>query len=158
MNFLIDILERSFRKKSWHGTNLLGSIRGLTPQEASWRPSKERHNIWEQIVHTAYWKYSAWRRLAGFKKATFPLKGSDWFPRPAEMDVSALKEDVRLLKEQHEQLIEAVTAFPEGNLNEVPQGSSVTFGELITGVAAHDVYHAGQIQLLKRLSKESLSG
>ena len=59
---LLDIVDQAYNRKSWHGTNLRGSIRGLTPAQASWRPAPGRHNIHELIVHAAYWKYAAWRR------------------------------------------------------------------------------------------------
>jgi len=155
VSLLVDLLEQAFRKKSWHGTNLLGSIRGMTPQQAAWRPAPQRHNIWEHLVHAAYWKYAVWRRLTGQEKGSFPLKGSDWFPRPEEETAAALGRDVRLLKEQHEALLTAVRAFPEKRLDQTPRGGTVLFKNLILGVAAHDLYHTGQIQLLKRLSSRS---
>jgi len=145
-------LEQAFRRKSWHGTNLLGSIRGIDIETASWRPSSGRHNIWEIIVHAAYWKYSVCRRLAGDTRLSFPLKGSDWFDRPSGA-IDDLKADIALLKDYHSKLIGFVLAFPESQLKKVPKGSATTYLDLVIGVAAHDLYHAGQIQLLKRLRK-----
>ena len=52
--------------------------------QAAWRPAARRHNIWELVVHAAYWKYSAWRRLTGQPRGSFPFKGSNWFERPRE--------------------------------------------------------------------------
>src|ERR1700733_13997187 len=60
---LIDFLDEAFDKKSWHGPNLRGSIRGLSAKEAAWRPGQDRHNIWELTLHAAYWKYIVRRRL-----------------------------------------------------------------------------------------------
>ena len=62
---LVEILDRAYNRRSWHGTNLRGSLRGLTPAQLAWRPGKNRHNIWEVVVHAAYWKYAVWRRLTG---------------------------------------------------------------------------------------------
>jgi DinB superfamily len=62
---LLANLDQAYDKRSWHGTNLRGSIRGLTAQKATWRPRRGRHNIWELVVHAAYWKYVVCRRLAG---------------------------------------------------------------------------------------------
>jgi hypothetical protein len=146
-------LEQAFRQRSWHGTNLLGSIRRLKPADAAWRPFPDRHNIWEIIVHAAYWKYTVFRRFAGIRRGSFPLKGSNWFSRPREISDQALKADVMLLRDQHEKLVEAVGAFANSDLGKKPSGSQFTFRELAIGVAAHDLYHAGQIQLLKRLRK-----
>jgi hypothetical protein len=146
-------LEQAFRKRSWHGTNLFGSIRGIKPDEAAWRPASDRHNIWELIVHCSYWKYSVYRRFAAGQKLSFELKGSNWFPRPTEMSDAALRSDIKLLKSYHAKLIEAVIPFPSKRLGEIPPGSRTTYRDLVVGVAAHDLYHAGQIQLLKRLRK-----
>ena len=81
---VIAILDAAYDRKSWHGTNLRGSIRGLRMEQAAWRPAAGRHNIWELVVHAAYWKYIALRRLSGSKRGSFPLKGSNWFIRPQE--------------------------------------------------------------------------
>ena len=52
------LLDEAFDRRSWHGTNLRGSIRGLPRSTAAWRPAPDRHNIWELVVHAAYWKYA----------------------------------------------------------------------------------------------------
>ncbi|MDH3528688.1 MAG: DinB family protein [Acidobacteriota bacterium] len=152
-DFLLLQLEQAFQKKSWHGTNLSGSIRGLKPELAAVRPGKGRHNIWELVVHCAYWKYSVHRRLVDIPTGSFPLKGSDWFARPEEKTESALKADIKLLKQCHKDLIDAVRRIAPRKLDDVPKGSKTTYRDLIVGVAAHDLYHAGQIQLIKRMAK-----
>jgi DinB superfamily len=141
-------LDQAFRRKSWHGTNLLGSIRGIDVETASWRPAPGRHNIWELIVHAAYWKYSVYRRLANEPAIRFPVKGSNWFERPAGTE---LKADIDLLKDYHKKLIESVSTLPSSKLTKIPKGSKTTYLDLAIGAAAHDLYHAGQIQLIKRL-------
>ena len=115
--------EQAFRRKSWHGTNLLGSIRGLKPELAVFRPAPERHNIWEIALHCAYWKYSVYRRLADLPSGSFPLKGSDWFLRPIEQTDKALKADLETLKRCHTELIGSVERFGVRKLNDVPKGS-----------------------------------
>lgn len=147
-------LEQAFRRKSWHGTNLLGSIRAIDPDTAVWRPAAGRHNIWEIIVHAAYWKYSVWRRFSNDKSLKFAVKGSNWFERPVETTEAALKADVKLLKDYHLKLIAAIEGFT-GRFDEIPAGSTTSYVDLAVGVAAHDLYHAGQIQLLKRLKQKS---
>lgn len=148
-------LEQAFRRKSWHGTNLLGSIRGLDPDVAEWRPAPERHNIRELIVHCAYWKYSVYRRLAGDASIRFEIGGSNWMTRPDP--AFTLRDDVAMLKRYHERLLAALAAFPDERLAEIPKGSSTTFLDLVIGAAAHDLYHAGQIQLIKRLRSTLLT-
>ena len=156
IQMLLRILDQGFERKSWHGTNLRGSLRGVTAEEAAWRPAPDRHNIWEEAVHAAYWKYSVARRLSGGARGSFPLQGSDWFPRPFDPDSPserAWKEDLELLGRMHRELREAVEALPDEALDQVPPGSKTRLDDMISGVAFHDIYHAGQIQILKRLMR-----
>ena len=81
IELLLEVLDQAFDRKGWHGTTLRGSLRGITPEQALWRPARGRHNIWELTVHAAYWKYIAVRRLTGAKRGSFDLKGSNWFER-----------------------------------------------------------------------------
>jgi uncharacterized damage-inducible protein DinB len=150
---LLEIIARAYDRRSWHGPNLRGSIRGIDPSTAARRPARGRHNVWELVVHAAYWKYAVRRRLMGETRGSFPLEGSNWFPRPepGAEDVAAWRHDVALLARMHAQLVEAVAAQSDRDLARVSRGSMVSNFELIAGVAAHDVYHAGQIQLVKRL-------
>jgi hypothetical protein len=145
-------LEQAFQRRSWHGPNLMGSIRGLKAADAAWRPAPGQHNIWELIVHAAYWKYAVYRRFSGSARGSFPLKGSNFFTRPEQKTTdAALKADIKLLKEQHGMLVETMAGFNASRLGSKPKGSEFTFCDLAIGAAAHDLYHAGQIQLLKRL-------
>ena len=78
---LLTIMDQAYNRPSWHGTNLRGSVRRVTPAQAAWRPGPGRHNIWETVVHAAYWKYAASRRfidqpqgwLGGTVKVDWPI-------------------------------------------------------------------------------------
>jgi hypothetical protein len=124
----------------------------MTPALAAWRPGPERHNIWELIVHAAYWKYVAWRRLTGAKRGSFPLAGSNFIVRPVEETKGALQADLDLLQDMHRVLRESAAAVPAADLDAGSAQRGVTKRALLTGVAAHDLYHAGQIQLLRRMA------
>jgi DinB superfamily len=149
---LLFLIDSAYDHPSWHGTNLRGSIRGLRLTEAAWRPARSRHNIWELLVHAAYWKYVAWRRLTGSARGSFALKGSNWFPRPHAMTRRAWQSDVVLLEEMHRVLRDAVQRVSPADLTRTRGGRTSALA-LVTGAAAHDLYHAGQIQLLKRLCR-----
>lgn len=156
IDFLILLLNEGYSKKAWHGPNLRGSIRGLTAREAAWRPGRSRHNIWEIVVHCAYWKYVVRRRILGEKRGNFPLKGSNWFACPVGKPTEvSWRSDIELLAEMHRLLLDAVSGLPSGALGHIPRGSRVDNRSIIAGVAMHDVYHAGQIQLVKRLMRGS---
>jgi hypothetical protein len=154
---LLEILDRAYERVSWHGPNLRGSLRGLTPAAAAWRPARGRHNIREIVIHCAYWKYTVRRRLLGEKRGSFPLKGSNWFARPAGRPgaaEAAVRADLMLLEEMHRSMCDSVEGLTARDLpRAVPGSRSVTHLMLVSGVAAHDLYHAGQIQLIKRLAR-----
>jgi hypothetical protein len=150
---LLEVVDRAYSRRSWHGTNLRGSIRGVSASEAGWRPARGRHNIWEIVVHAAYWKYAVRRRLAGEQRGSFDLEGSNWFVRPDGRGEREWKADVALLEQTHRTLRESIARLPPESLERKVAGGGVTAFELIAGIAAHDLYHAGQIQLIKRLSR-----
>jgi hypothetical protein len=147
----LDAIDQAYDRLSWHGTNLRGALRGLTLAQACWRPRPGRHNIWEIAVHAAYWKYAVWRRILGEKRASFVEKGSNWFARPVKKTEAAWKADLRLLQAMHDSMREAVADLASGELSKKSRGSRHTNAFMITGIAAHDLYHTGQIQLLKAL-------
>lgn len=144
-DLLLRIVDEAYDRKSWHGTNLRGSLRGLTANQAFWRPAPERHNIWELVLHAAYWKYAVRRRITGEKRGSFPLSGSNWFPTPSPGD-EEWAETLTLLQVQHRALRDVIRDTPLNRLRE----RSRDFHS-IYGIAAHDLYHTGQIQLIKRL-------
>jgi hypothetical protein len=150
---LLALIDQAFDHKSWHGTNLKGSIKRLGVNDAAWRPAADRHNIWETVVHAAYWKYIVRRRLLSEARGSFPLKGSNWFARPSSETATEAewKADVALLNDTHRTLREAIAGLSSQSLHYTPPDSKFSNLALITGIASHDLYHAGQIQLLKRL-------
>lgn len=145
-------MDWAYDRQSWHGTNLRGSVRRVNAAQAACRPAPGRHNIQELVVHAAYWKYAVWRRLTGAERGSFPLKGSNWFERGSRPDEHVWREDVALLERMHKQLRAAVAALPVRDLYKTPRGSKVNNFVMLSGIIAHDLYHAGQIQLLKRFT------
>jgi len=155
---LLVLLDTAYNQASWHGPNLRGSLRGVTLDAAAWRPQPGAHNVWELLVHAAYWKYVVWRRLTGAQRGSFPLEGSNFFERPVQRTPAAWRSDLRLLDAMHRDVRAAVAATPSGALEQRVPGSTATRLRLITGAAAHDLYHAGQIQLLKKLYSRRQAG
>ena len=146
---LLDLLDEAFDQKSWHGPNLHGSIRGVTAAQAAWRPAPGGHNIWELTLHAAYWKYVVRRRITGEKRGSFVLEGSNFFERPVEKTEAAWKRDVAILVAEHKALRRAVAELSPASREAAKEWRSTL--HLIRGAAAHDLYHAGQIRLLRRL-------
>ena len=156
-SMLLESLDEAFDKKSWHGPNLRGAIRGVTAAQAAWRPAEDRHNIWELTVHAAYWQYVVRRKILREKRGSFVLAGSNFFERPEGGSASAglasaeaaptealWKRDIAILEGEHRKLRDAVADLPVRSL-------TPPVCHLIRGAAAHDLYHAGQIRLLRRM-------
>jgi hypothetical protein len=143
---VLALLDEAFEKKTWHGPNLKQSIKGVTVRQAAWRPGPGRHNIWEVTLHAAYWKYALRRRIEGGKRGSFVLKGSNFFPRPekGKLNEAAWDADKKLLEREHRAL-RAVVA----KVLRTPRATRLM--RQLFGVAFHDIYHAGQIRLLRRL-------
>ena len=152
IGLLLHLLDEAFDRKAWHGPNLFGSVRRLSPEEAARRPARGRHSIQELALHCAYWKYAVRRKLTGEGRGSFALAGSNWFPREGRGALSAWPDDRALLVVEHRKLRAAVEAFPARKLSTRATGSRRSFLGLIAGAAAHDVYHAGQIRLILRLT------
>lgn len=154
ITLLLANIDLAYEKKAWHGPNLRGSLKGVTAETASWRPAKGKHNIWEIVIHAAYWKYTTRRRLTGEKRGSFPIKGSNWFARTSSANEREWKQDLDLLNEVHYSMREVIAGLKRKDLDVRTPGSEGTNLRTIFGIAAHDLYHAGQIQLLKRLCEE----
>jgi len=155
ISLLLELIDQGYNRKAWHGPNLRGSIRRVDALTAAWRPGDGRRNIWEIVVHAAYWKYAVRRRLVGEKRGSFPLKGSNWFLRPATLTADKWESDVALLEQTHRALRAAVAEVRPADLDVRPPGSKVSNRAMLVGIGAHDLYHAGQIQLLKRLAAQA---
>jgi DinB superfamily len=151
IRLLLRVVDQAYDRKSWHGTTLRGSLRGVTADQALWRPGPGRHNIWELTLHTAYWKYAVRRRLAGGAIGSFERKPSNWPAIPQPSDARAWKRDVALLDDEHQKLRAVIAGLPPARLRQLSPKGVWTNAEEIHGLAAHDLYHTGQIQLIKRL-------
>lgn len=143
---ILALFDEAYEKHAWHGPNLKQSIRGLTAKQAAWRPGRGRHNIWEETLHAAYWKYAVRRRIEGGKRGGFVLKGSNFFerPEPGKRTEAAWRADKELLDREHRALRAALVTA-------IRKNSWTKMRRQLYGVAFHDIYHAGQIRLLRRL-------
>src|SRR5437763_14760226 len=145
---VLALLGEAYERKTWHGPNLKQSLKGVSVVEAAWRPRAGRHNIWEVALHAAYWKYTVRRRIAGQKRGSFALKGSNFFARPEKGNATeaAWHADKKLLEQEHSALCAAVAQA-------LRKPHDTKFLKQLYGVAFHDVYHAGQIRLLRRMQE-----
>jgi len=145
---LLALFEEGYQRKAWHGPNLRQSLKGVTAKQAGWRPAPGRHNIWELALHSAYWKYDVRRLLDGLNRGSFILKGSNFFTRPEKGKATdaAWRGDLAVLDQEHRALAESIRRV----LQKPVSGKKL---RMLYGIAFHDVYHAGQIRLLRRLQQ-----
>lgn len=152
IELLLGFIDQAFKGPSWHGTPLWGSLRGVSAAEAATRPGLGRHTVWELALHAAYWKYVVRRRLTQDESLQFPRSPSNWPAMASSLGEAAWKADKALLKREHDLLRAVVARFPAKELKKRAWKSRYTNLVSIEGIAAHDLYHCGQIQLTKRLT------
>ena len=158
---IVDELEREHAGDPWHGSPLRQILDGIDHQQASRRPLAGAHTIWELVLHVTAWKNEVRRRIGGAPAAE-PLEG-DW-PVPAPASADAWRAALDALEAAHRALVAAVAGLPEEQLftptrdpRDRETGAGVTHYVLLHGIVQHDVYHAGQIALLKKSSAPGFS-
>ena len=156
ITLLAEAIQPRSGRRGWHGgPTPLGALRGVTAEQAAWRPGPRRKSIWALALHVAHWDYAVRRLLDGSARRTFPRAPSNWPSPPARPESRSWAADVALLRQEHDRLVEAVCRVDPDRLGRRPPGSRQwTYGELLVGIVMHDAYHTGQIQLLKRLWQE----
>jgi hypothetical protein len=142
--------------RNWHGgPSPVTALRGVTAEQAAWRPAPRRKSIWALALHIAYWKYTVRRHLEDGPIPRFPRNPSNWPVPSAKAGDAAWSSDVALLRDEHNRLVSAAQRVSLEDLDRIPPaGRRWTYGQLLLGIAAHDAYHTGQIQLMKKLWAE----
>jgi uncharacterized damage-inducible protein DinB len=148
---IVDQLQRAFKKDSWSGPSLQEVLAGVTVECAAARPIENAHSIWEIILHVAGWKDVVRRRIEG-EPVRLPLEG-DW---PAVTD-AGWQSALATLTSQHEALVKAVQGLTDARLEDIliteqsrETGGGVSCYITLHGIVQHDLYHTGQIALLKK--------
>ncbi len=141
-------LRRALEGEAWHGPSVLEALAGISAEQASSHPISGAHSIWELLLHLGSDYALVLRRLAGDGHQLTPEE--DW-PSCPPATVENWEQAVEALRQLNQQLRQAVRAFPEERLDEplVPEAPSTAYTQFI-GVTQHNLYHAGQISLLKR--------
>lgn len=148
---LLQVYDQSFDRAAWHGTPLGAALRRIAWKEALKRPGRGRHNVWEIVLHIAYWKCSARRRLSRDPSVEFSRSPANWPATPTRPTAALWQRDLDLLRQEHRLLRSVIARFPEARLDKKGWHTRWTNAETIYGIASHDLYHTGQIQLVKAL-------
>ena len=145
------ILQEGYGDGAWHGPDLKAALEDVSEATAFWRPGRERHNIAEIALHHAYCARGVRAKLTGAKAEPFVLEGDDWFALPDPSVLSWAK--IREVVAREQERLAACSAEIGAGRRRSPLPESGQF-DLVLGITCHAVYHAGQIQLIKRLAAE----
>jgi uncharacterized damage-inducible protein DinB len=147
---LADQLRRAFEGNAWHGDSLLELLAGVNAKTAAAKPIKNAHSIWELVLHIAAWDDATLRQTGG---EAVSLTDEQNFPPIRDVSEAAWRQAIESAKKTHNELIKAVAAFPDARLQDPVPGKSekyYNFFYLFSGIVQHELYHAGQIALLKK--------
>jgi hypothetical protein len=142
------LLQEGFGPGAWHGPDLKAALADVTPALAFWRPARGRHNIAEIALHHAYFVRTVRTQLVGGPAEPFVLEGEDWFEASDARRLSWMSIHATVESEQG-RLYAGVVDIEAGRISSAMKAEE-RFA-LVLGITCHAVYHAGQIQLIKRL-------
>ena len=148
---LARVVEEGYGPGAWHGSDLKAALADVPAALAFWRPAEGRHNIAEIALHHAYCARSVRAQLSGRKPEPFVLEGEDWFALPDKSRLAWPK--IREVVDGQQHALAALLADIRSGRVESPLAEGERF-DLVLGVTCHAVYHAGQVQLIKRLKGE----
>jgi uncharacterized damage-inducible protein DinB len=147
---IADQLRRAFNGEAWHGDSVFEILEGVSAAQAAARPIPNAHTIWELALHIAAWDGAVLRRMGG---AAVSLSDTENFPPVTDTSEAAWRAALGQVRRTHHDLIAAVAEFPDSQLADmVPgkEGAHYNFYYMLHGVVQHELYHAGQIAILKK--------
>ena len=140
------VLTEGYGPGAWHGPDLKAALADVHDELAFWRPGGSRHNIAEIAVHHAYCTRNVYAKITGRDPGAFVVDGDDWFDVPNTMSWQAIQD---VIEREQSRLVAADSDIATGRITS-PLSPSERF-DLVLGITCHAVYHAGQVQLIKRL-------
>ncbi|MGA7914960.1 MAG: DinB family protein [Candidatus Acidiferrales bacterium] len=144
---IIDQMDRAFGGDAWHGPSLESLLEGVTAEQASQHPVPGAHSIWELVNHIALWNSIVQHRASGEKVEVSAEE--DW-PPVWEATKVAWQRTLEHLRECRARFRAAVQKLPENKLSDIVPGKDHSQYVMLHGAIQHDLYHAGQIAVLKK--------
>ena len=149
---IVDQLTRAFEGNAWHGASIRELLADVTAAEAGAKPVASAHGIWELVLHIAVWEDVVKRRIEGDRFAISLSSEEDWPPVRARSEAD-WRAAIGGLVAGHDALMRAVSSLPDSRLDEIVPGHDYTIYTMLHGAVQHDLYHGGQIGLLKRAQR-----
>jgi len=144
---IVDQLKRAFEGEAWHGPSVLEALEGVTWEMALRKPIAGAHSIWEIVLHMTAWEDVARRRLLG--DSTEIADDENW-PRIEGASSAGWARALEGLRSGHMRLRETAASVRDDLLDSSPTGKPISRYVHLHGVIQHDLYHAGQISILKK--------
>ena len=144
---LAEQLRRAFNGNAWHGPSVLELLKDIDASMAAAKPIPDAHSIWELLLHIAVWDSAAVVRLGGKKCQP---EGDENFPPVLDASEAAWQNAVAEAKRAHDKLVKTVAGLPDSRLRDRVPGKRYNFYFMLHGIAQHELYHAGQIAMLKK--------
>lgn len=144
---IADQLHRAYHGGAWHGPALRQLLRGVSAKQAAARPLRGAHTIWELVLHITAWKRAVFRRMQG---KALSLPSAENFPPMPQATTANWKRTLAALRAAQNDLHRAISALPESRLKKISPGKRYSLYSMLHGLVQHDLYHAGQIALLKK--------
>jgi len=144
---IADQVRRAYEGDAWHGPALMELLPAVNSLIASAHPVNNAHSVWEIVNHLAAWKRAVLLRTKG---QVIELIGDQDWPPVLDDTEEAWQRSLQDLQSAHQALYDAVIALPASRLEEKVPNRDHTLRYMLVGAAQHDLYHAGQIAVLRK--------
>jgi len=147
--FVVDQMKRAHRNDAWHGPSLAEIMDGITAQQAAGKPLKNAHSIWELVLHIEAWNRLIEVRIKKKRLEKMTVK-LDWPSMPKSKTAATWQRAVNKMHSSMKSLYEFIDKNEESILDRPVVGKPYNVEHMMHGVVQHNLYHTGQIALLKR--------
>jgi uncharacterized damage-inducible protein DinB len=148
-------IQKAFEGEAWHGPSLLEALDGVDAHMAKRRWVDGVHTIWEIALHTVAWKRAVTHWL---ESKEFTVGDDENFPTPEQGDDTEWTHVLNELKVAQAELLAVVSRLSNEKLYQSPPGRETVYSDYLFGIVHHDLYHAGQISLLKKAATVEMQG
>jgi len=141
------LMQNVFNGSAWHGPSVLKILEEVGEDDA-FRKFENIHTIAELVVHMTAWKKFALERVSGNQRYEVSEQ-EEWkeITSGDRKDWNNIKSNLTTI---HNELIGSLSKITDQKLSELVENKAYDFYTLLHGVIQHDIYHAGQISLLKK--------
>jgi uncharacterized damage-inducible protein DinB len=144
-------LRCAFEGNAWHGPAVKEVLKGVTAKQAAKKPIPKAHSIWELVLHIAVWENAVKKWVGG--DPSFKVSDDENWQKLKDKSEAAWKKALKNLEKGHEELRQTISRLSDADLDKVLKQPKPTVYDLLHGTIQHDLYHAGQIAILKKAFK-----